>query len=702
MNSSLSQFTGTMRVALAGAILLWCAPPEFAFATGGVGQQQTPTQNEKDKEAAAKAAREKKSPPQAKPGTQSGTNTKPGGQVTPNGTGAAPAQPNTPQPGTQQTKPTPGVYIPPGTQTGGQLPVNPRATPPSPNAVTPNPRQSPVYPSPTYQPQQPVYQPGVSYPATQGARTVPIEDTGVCPADPVGTGSSGFISEAWSGHAPGATSAYGQGSNAARFGNSTETPRTISPPTVAEKFPQNDLKFTERPPIRFEPFPMVDLETGKPVGPNAIIRLPDGKQTTAQAYYKELNTYEQWINQQGQTLRQPQKDAIVTVASLDVNEALLRRQVEQAPRANKFSLRSLLDKIAGITHPVTFQIRPEDLALIQRKTQLSPAELATQAQRVNRSCLRSGTVNGGLMNPAAFGAAYQLWHLKAQLQAQQNPCQPINDQKPIGPWEVGDPAHFNAYLKGNISFTGQICEPPDLSHFNVNNHTQLSLTADAEAGGYVFNSGGDILRVTGSASGNGIANTVSASFNVFVLGTSVYGVGYGPSASYTYTHTFPIVDVQKSANTIVMAGPIPIDLTIGFKGTADVDLSLYLYPTSVAAVVTPEVDTSVYGQAGVTVYVAEAGVGAELVLEKASFTALDTSGITYRVTEGGYRLHSELSTFGNLNTLSGDFYVYLKYYYFCFSHGICSTQDNYNLWSWPGMNYSGLQYDDEVDVALNW
>src|ERR1035437_516467 len=254
MNSSLSEFAGTMRVALAGAILLWCAPPEFAFASGGAGQQQTQTQNEKDKEAAAKEAREKKSPPQAKPRTQSGTNTKPGGQETPNGTGAAPAQPNTAQPRTKQT-PTPGTYVPPGTQTGGKPPVNPRATPPTPNAVTPNPRQGPVYPSPSYQPQQPVHQPGASYPATQGTRTVPIEDTGVCPADPPGPQIGGFGYEMGNNErAPGAMPGYGQGSNAARGGAGGETPRTISLPPVQEKFPQNDLKFAPRPPIRFEPF----------------------------------------------------------------------------------------------------------------------------------------------------------------------------------------------------------------------------------------------------------------------------------------------------------------------------------------------------------------------------------------------------------------------------------------------------------------
>jgi hypothetical protein len=104
----------------------------------------------------------------------------------------------------------------------------------------------------------------------------------------------------------------------------------------------------------------------------------------------------------------------------------------------------------------------------------------------------------------------------------------------------------------------------------------------------------------------------------------------------------------------------------------------------------------------VDLLVAETGVGAELVLEKASFTVLDTTGVGYRVSQGGYYLHSELSTIANLNVLSGDVYFYLKYYYFCWSSGVCSTQDNYSLWNWPGMNFNGWQYDDEVNLPLGW
>lgn len=69
-----------------------------------------------------------------------------------------------------------------------------------------------------------------------------------------------------------------------------------------EGFVPQDWTLRPRPPIQFTPFEMVDPNTGKPVNADDIIEV-NGVKMKAGEFYRQLNAMEQWLNEQGYSLR---------------------------------------------------------------------------------------------------------------------------------------------------------------------------------------------------------------------------------------------------------------------------------------------------------------------------------------------------------------------------------------------------------------
>ncbi len=85
-------------------------------------------------------------------------------------------------------------------------------------------------------------------------------------------------------------------------------PKPVQPalPTINFQSPEGsvpqDWTLRPRPPIQFTPFDMVDPNTGKPVHPDEIITV-NGVKMRAGDFYRQLNAMEQWLNEQGYSLR---------------------------------------------------------------------------------------------------------------------------------------------------------------------------------------------------------------------------------------------------------------------------------------------------------------------------------------------------------------------------------------------------------------
>ncbi len=463
-------------------------------------------------------------------------------------------------------------------------------------------------------------------------------------------------------------------------------------------FPKEKLQIASRPAIRFVPFEMLDPETKKPIAPTAIIKLPNGKQATAKEYYDQLNQYEQWLSERGLTLRQPQHTAIIELAKVPVDEQLLRRQIEQAPRPTTIPVRPNLLQIHSFRALSTVQplrVEPSRISELKVQPSASSAEMNAAAQKVNAAGIH-GVVRDNFVIDTASLAAIARLGIKTGGPPPQ-PCANVNKTQTWA-WNAGDPSTFNAYVNGTIGLNGQACKPANMQNFDQNN-SKFTLSAEGKVGGYVFHVGGDLLRLTGALGGNQATNTVNANLGVFVLGQDVYSLNKTENAHWGIDQKIS-KGIDFSTNIPIPVGPFDINVTIGAQGSAGFDFSLNLYPMNVSASAGPFVNSSVYAQAGLNVIVAEAGVGVNMTLVNASLSLGENAGVGWLF---GFYVSSELYADANLDMLDGNVYVYAKVYYPCF--GIppwCSSQWNANLFSWGGIKYNSVLFDDKTITPLNW
>lgn len=470
-------------------------------------------------------------------------------------------------------------------------------------------------------------------------------------------------------------------------------------PTARAVFPKEKLQIVSRPAIKFVPFEMLDPETKKPIAPTAIIKLPNGKQATAKEYYDQLNQYEQWLTQRGQTVRQQQHNAVIELERVPVDEQLLRRQMEEAPRPTSIAVRPNLLAATSFKTLSTAQplrIEPGKLSELKVQPPASSVELNEAAAKVNAAGIHANVRDNFVVDTPSLAAIANLG-VKVTKPTNPPPCATVNKTRTWA-WNAGDPGTFNAYVNGTIALNGQACKPPNMQNFSQNN-SKFTLSAESKLGGYVFHVGGDLLRLTGAMGGDESNNTVNANLGVFVLGQSVYSLNKSATGHWGIDEKISR-GIDFSTSIPIPVGPFDINVTIGAQGSAGFDFSLNLYPMNLSASAGPFVNSKVYAQAGLNIIVAEAGVGVNMTLVNASLSLGENAGVGWLL---GFYVTSDLYADANLDMLDGNVYVYAKVYYPCF--GIppwCSSQWNANLFSWNGIRYNSVLFEDKTITALNW
>ncbi len=98
---------------------------------------------------------------------------------------------------------------------------------------------------------------------------------------------------------------------------------------AAIKVEDQKITLAKRPAIAFKAFPMVDPITGKSVAPNALIQVA-GKSMKAEAYFSELNNYEQKLNSLGYTLRNKTDIELISKADLNMAAILDAARIQSA------------------------------------------------------------------------------------------------------------------------------------------------------------------------------------------------------------------------------------------------------------------------------------------------------------------------------------------------------------------------------------
>jgi hypothetical protein len=471
------------------------------------------------------------------------------------------------------------------------------------------------------------------------------------------------------------------------------------PPQPAT-FPREKLQIASRPAIKFEPFPMVDPETKKPIAPTAIIKIPNGKQATAKEFYDQLNQYEQWLNDRGQTLRQKEHTAVIELEKVPVDVQLLQRQIGEAPKPTTIAVRANLLQIhsfQSLSATRAVSVQPGKVAELKLQSSASASELNDAAAKVNAAGINGSVRDDLIVDPPSLAKIAAL-RLKRNTSGPPPPvCADVNKSRTWS-WNTGDPSTFNAYVSGTVGLNGKACKPANMQNFTQND-SQFTLSTEGKVGGYVFHVGGDLLRLTGSLGGNESNNTVNANLGVFVLGQDVYSLNKTANAHWGIDQKIS-KGIDFSTSIPIPVGPFDINVTIGAQGSAGFDFSLNLYPMNVSASAGPFVKSSVYAQAGLNIVVAEAGVGVQMTLVNASLNLGENAGIGWLF---DFYVSQELYADASLDMLDGSVYVYAKVYYPCF--GIppwCSSQWNANLFSWNGFHYNSVLFDDKTITPLHW
>jgi hypothetical protein len=160
--------------------------------------------------------------------------------------------------------------------------------------------------------------------------------------------------------------------------------------------------------------------------------------------------------------------------------------------------------------------------------------------------------------------------------------------------------------------------------------------------------------------------------------------GYSVKAQLTYENDIVLFTLDKSVGTKIWVGPIPITAKIGFTGNAGVKFAMKLTPLQVAATVTPHIDTHVYAQCAIDVFLASAGAGVDMTLANLELVAgaslyLDFGKSTPECKKPA--LVTDLSMYYKYNLLSGYVYLYAE---------ALSERWTWEIYRWDG--FTGLGY----------
>jgi hypothetical protein len=488
----------------------------------------------------------------------------------------------------------------------------------------------------------------------------------------------------------------------------------IKKPTVRITLNRNLIITPARPPIPFKAFEMVDPKTNKPIAPTAIISLPNGKKPMAQQYYAEVNTFEKWLTGHGYSLRTTKPNSAVTLHEVKIDRSLMERQIQRAPKPNSLPKQlNLLSTYSNknLSNPPLLQLASDStVSGIRKAGGISNDEINRQLAAYRfRAIERNGVILADQRDLAKIDPRILAETSKPKyvgkidpnrLTLAPLPCKPIQSNRPWN-FDQGSADTFYAYVSGALSVTGEACPPPNRQQPGAH-QTHVNFSAEAKAGGTVFGIGGDLMRATGNLGGNQGDNTVNAGFGVFVLGDNIlsinktavghWGVDDQISKGLDFSTSFPIP-----------IGPFDVEVTIGARGEAGFEYHLSLDPFLVNIGGGPFVHSTIYAQAGLNVVIAEAGVGVSLTLVNWDMTLGGYMGVGWK-SDGHMNVVEELYADNTLNMLSGNLYVYLKVFYPCLDPwpDICSDQFQANIFSWPGIQFDSVLFDQKDRIPLDW
>lgn len=418
----------------------------------------------------------------------------------------------------------------------------------------------------------------------------------------------------------------------------------------ATKIDPSQIEVLKKEPIKFRAFEMKDPKTGKPISPNQILELPNGKKVAAKEYYAELNQLEREFNQIGYSLREPGEKTTIQRSKIDKEQ--LQEQQESLKATPKEIDPEIQKKLEPSQVLKTIKENPREIKQIDSEKTISDGPDEIQPR------LKSAKINSKLIP-----------NLGQTKLAQASSSPAVYTRNWNG--EVGNRNTFAAYLNAKLELTG------------ANTYTRAY--AEGKAGGYVFNNNVELARATANlyapVSGNGNVNA-----NLYVVGRNVYNFNRRFSTNFSRGDSFSRSLDIEAANFRFWVGPIPMRARFGVRGSAGFRYNVAAYGGSryAYARLNPFVDTSAYGQGGADIVVGGAGLGVNLLLLKDDLDARASARVGFASGNRAY-LQTYYSMYNQVEALSGNVYAY-AYVWVPFWR---RRQWNWNIFSWTGVNHRG-------------
>lgn len=461
-----------------------------------------------------------------------------------------------------------------------------------------------------------------------------------------------------------------------------------------------DIAVLKRAPVATQRFDVRDPKTGAAIAPTAMLTTPDGRTFKAGEYYDQLNQIEKGFNELGYSLRTMPDDFVLQKTVIDV------AQLEQ--------VKNQVQSVGPLLAPEVLQQRFSSTLLLPDGQKVLNAEELTPAnvQAINvRNAGKSLVFQNNVLQ------------VLPQTQIRMNPnVGVIRDHRigGIGPiiaipmaqpktfhqdknwnWYAGN-NQFKAEVSGDIDLNGTANPTTDASAAAIGaTNSEYSLTANARAGGKVFSRDVSLLNATARFyAPSNQSKSLNASAQIQVAGISVYNLNQNVPSSWQKTDNISR-SVRWGVPFYLPLGPILVTGEIGVQGQAGLSYNAWMNRSGVGGGLGPFVNVSVYGEVGVSIGVAGAGVGGQLQFLQAGFNLNGSARLGWN---GKWTFAQDLYAGYDLNMMKGRFYVYLYVYVPAFAIPPWEKKQwEHDMFNWGGFKTNGTMINyHHAEVFDQW
>jgi len=414
-----------------------------------------------------------------------------------------------------------------------------------------------------------------------------------------------------------------------------------------------------RPRLTFVPIDTLHKNpaTGQRPSMDEQVTLPNGRTMTRREFVQRANALEVQLNAVGYTIRGPSTNVILHQVPLNVVRLNAQRTAFLADRRGPPVRPTLLER----------QRRLDVVPVLAS----SPVSLR-QLRAIDRS----------------FASALDSFRVLPTftLNAEAIPQLVLPIEKSFSrSYDVGDHDVIAAGFGYSAKLTGDT--------------TKTSVQVGTEVDAWFFAKHGNLAEFDGIATAPKTGQS-SAEVDITVLGNKVYTKTLTPPAVVLEFSVTKSVDY--SVQTTVMVGPIPVTVRVGGRGSADLSFGLTAQNAAVTADFTPGASLAGYAEAGVTIWIAEAGAGAALTLLRLAVPIDGKMMLVQNLDENIWGIQRKLTVSYDVSALSGSIYVYAKVYRPCIPDfwNTCSSRWQQDLFRWDGVHSTGqwVSYNDYVDL----